>query len=173
MGLTKYKPSKYDLAHKKKSIGKRILTKHAQEWKVEKLLLGHDDAVLRKDTAKDHHVHGRLVIADNDGRVGVEMLLAHDPVGDATGLGSEMGEEAGDNVVDRITLIQNSTDYRDDAAGDGHGQGGEENHDAFEQELGLLGQDGQDRGQHQVDDWQGGQIVWDVGYSRDKVKVAK
>lgn len=84
------------------------------------------------------------MVADNDGGVGVEVLLAHDPVGDATGLGGKVGEEARDNVVDRITLIQNSTDNRDEAAEDGHEQGGKEDHDAFEQELGLLGQDGQD-----------------------------
>jgi len=120
------------------------LTEDAQEGKVQKLLLGHDNAVLGEDATEDHHVHGRLMVADDNGWVSIQVLLSDNLVGDATGLGRQEGEEARDDVVDRITLVENSTDDRDEASGHRHDHCRQENHNALCQELGLLWQGSED-----------------------------
>ena len=87
--------------------------------------------MLREDAAENHHIHGRLVVADDNGRVSIQFLLADDLVGDTTGFGSQERKESGDDVIDRITLVQDSADERDKATGDGHEQSGEKDDDTL------------------------------------------
>lgn len=120
------------------------LHKDTEKWKVKELLLGHDNAMLGEDTSKDHHVHRRLVVADNNSRVVLKLLLAYDLVGDTTRSGSKNAKESRNDIVDDITLVDERTGDGNEATCDRHDQSGEEYDYAFCKELGFFGEDGQD-----------------------------
>lgn len=123
---------------------KKKLTKDTEKGKVEKLLLGHNDAVLGEDSSKDHHVHGGLVVADNDGRVVLKVLFAHDLVGDTARSGGEDAKESRDDIVDYVALVDERTSDGNEAACNRHDQRGEKDDNAFGEELDLFGEDCQD-----------------------------
>jgi hypothetical protein len=127
----------------------RKLTKHAEEGEVKKLLLGHHDAVLGEDTSKDHHVHGGLVVANNDGRVVYKLLFAHDFVCNTARCRGEDAKESRDDIVDDVALVDEGTGDRNEAACNRHDQRGEKDDNAFGKELSLFGEDCQDFGKDQ------------------------
>ena len=49
------------------------------------------------------------MVADNDGGVFVEIFLANDLVGDTTGSSGKDAKDTGDDIVDDVTLIDEST----------------------------------------------------------------
>lgn len=71
---------------------KPLLTELAEDRRPLELLLGHDGGALGKDLAEIENVKGRLVVANDDGRLGLavvsgeqllNVLLALDLAGDA------------------------------------------------------------------------------------------
>lgn len=133
------------LRHSRKKI-----TVESKEWKVLQLPLGHDHAVCWKDPSQHHQVQRTLVVAHEDGGRGLQVLLARDLECDTAGVGSEVGEDARDNIVDGMALVEQGKNDRDEAAHDRHDQGGDQHHHELAHELGLFGEMGEERGQNDI-----------------------